>query len=465
VGINVIEVVGRYLMVSVVDISPAVHFRWWRYAATLFVTFILVSLPTHRSINELREAFDAFLSVQLQSYADRTTPIMVLGVALLFTRLRYRAIVLALVLPLWAMLTLGASISSLRAVSDLSDSEKGEVFLLFLGNASILAMASYGALRMWAIVSTTDNTLYLVREGDLAPRYFADLAAYKKERAFKVPLLRFSWRAVRFFGAATVIIPIGMFLIMLPISGLVAFALGCLVLSVGARQLIYGRRALLVAARELRKSDWRPPVLFIRSFKDDGLRVASSSLFNPIRAFARTGVTFEELVSRALSRVGPVVAITGQSDELAPFGAARDLADEAKWRDRISALFDEARIIAVVVGETPGLFWEVRESLARGHAAKLVFLFPPLDVDKLQQRWDALRPCLAAAGMDQQKTVSFSYPSESGTIRSIAHFLDGSGACVCVVADRNGAASFACGLELAIGVVAEASYKIIAARS
>jgi hypothetical protein len=72
------------------------------------------------------------------------------------------------------------------------------------------------------------------------------------------------------------------------------------------------RRVGKLAARELIRRDTRPMVLFLRSFRDDGLRLRTAAL-------GRRSVTealdprrydlFEEMLARHLSTVGPVVAL------------------------------------------------------------------------------------------------------------------------------------------------------------
>lgn len=330
-------------------------------------------------------------------------------------------------------------------------------------DAFVLATISYGSIRMWLLILRTGNTLYLARQGDLNAAYFLRLAQRRRERVMKAPLLRFSWQAVVAFAAASVFLLAGVLSITVP--GPVALALGCVLLSVGAKKLVTGRRALLVDASELRQADWRPPVVIVRSFKDDDLRLRSLMIFNPLRAFARTGTTFEEFISQRLSRIGPVIAISGQADDLFPLGAARYVADEISWRDRVSELFDEARFIVVAVSDTPSLLWEVREALERGHASKLIFIFPPLPLTEAQRRWDALRQSIAADEIRQLQRVAFPCGTRPDGLRALTYQSDRHGNQICVVGDGIGKASLGAALEIAISIAAEGQYKVLSHRT
>lgn len=475
-------------MINLVDISPAAHFRKWRFAVTLYFIVVALQIISARStLNTstktfgeeigstdlealVQRVFSDSLLLQIESLQSTLTPVVGIALLCLFTPLRYRAVLFAFSFIVWLFLNFCSAILRMRFGFIIANELPGSVAAdfrtglnwgivgLMIECALVLFLAN-GAIQMCLLIARTDNTLYLVREGDLTSRHFADRARRRRETTFKIPLLSFSWRAIPFLLSGAALTIIGIALVATG-AGLVGFGLGCFILSIGARHLVNFRRASSIAAEQLRQVDWRPPVVLIRSFGDDGLKVKSFSLFNPIRALARVGIGFEEFVARHLSRVGPVIAITGESNELAPIGAARHVADETSWRDRILTLFDEARVVVVIVGETPSLIWEIGEALANGHGPKLIFLFPPIEIDDLQKRWTALTPILQEGGLDGPRNVKFPYSTSWSYIRSLTHQVDRQGRYICFVGDGDGTSSFDRALEAAIGIAADASYRI-----
>ena len=126
-----------------------------------------------------------------------------------------------------------------------------------------------------------------------------------------------------------------------------------------------GRRG----AHDLLARDQRPPVLFLRSFGDDRLRLRTAALGRPSllgRLSPNRFDSFEEVLTRHLGRYGPVVAINPPGTRLAPLGAARATIPHDQWQAQVHAWMDAARL--VVIGSppsepTPGLLWELEQVL------------------------------------------------------------------------------------------------------
>ena len=126
-----------------------------------------------------------------------------------------------------------------------------------------------------------------------------------------------------------------------------------------------GRRG----AHDLLARDQRPPVLFLRSFGDDRLRLRTAALGRPSllgRLSPNRFDSFEEVLTRHLGRYGPVVAINPPGTRLAPLGAARATIPHDQWQAQVHAWMDAARL--VVIGSppsepTPGLLLGARAGL------------------------------------------------------------------------------------------------------
>jgi hypothetical protein len=144
--------------------------------------------------------------------------------------------------------------------------------------------------------------------------------------------------------------------------------------------VLAGRYAA-VSAAEMRKTQPGAPIIFLRSFADDAVS---------FRVLLRGRVSLEEELARGLSHYGPVIAIGAPGERLAPLGAARDYVSGAEWKARVKDMIVEARAIVMVMGNTPGLQWEIEAIAAAGLLHKLIVIVPPLiHVVDLGDRWQS----------------------------------------------------------------------------
>jgi hypothetical protein len=124
-------------------------------------------------------------------------------------------------------------------------------------------------------------------------------------------------------------------------------------------------RHFIRTAEEVMATVSTPPIVLLRSFVDDTGHESGQ----------RPAQTFEQLVARQIRPYGPFVAI-GRPGELPQLGAARTYASHPGWQDTALALMAASRLIAVIVGATPGLRWELGQIVERGWTDKLLLLFP-----------------------------------------------------------------------------------------
>ena len=112
---------------------------------------------------------------------------------------------------------------------------------------------------------------------------------------------------------------------------------------------------------------------------------------------------FEEFIAEQVERYGPFVAV-GQPGRR-PEGAAREFYGDEHWQRAVITWMDQAQLLVAPPSWTAGLDWELRTAISRGHASKLVFVFPPGAANK-QKRWAAVTAafsdtpwgqCMAAA--------------------------------------------------------------------
>jgi hypothetical protein len=143
-----------------------------------------------------------------------------------------------------------------------------------------------------------------------------------------------------------------------------------------------------------------PFVLLLRSFEDDVMRVPNRRL-SLRRVFLMPyewNFTFEELIKKRLSWIGPLVAFGDQRKKLPPLGAPREYWDIDDWVKNIIPRMQKALIITVIVGPvkdkngmSTGLDLEMKEIEDRDYQYKTIFLMPPLLLKKnINARWEKL---------------------------------------------------------------------------
>jgi hypothetical protein len=177
---------------------------------------------------------------------------------------------------------------------------------------------------------------------------------------------------------------------------------GVLFLVLGGFVVRLARVWARATARRLRARDPRPPILYLRSFEDDDLRIPT--IVSARRPFlelfaARGSDSFEESIAWQLAPFGPVIAVGRPGRSLRSLGAARDHLPDDVWRERVSELMTAARAIVTTIGSTDGLRWEVARLVAGGHLPKTLFVLPPAPVDALRDRWRFTANAVAQFGL------------------------------------------------------------------
>jgi hypothetical protein len=172
----------------------------------------------------------------------------------------------------------------------------------------------------------------------------------------------------------------------------------------------HARREAMVSGTDLNRRDPRKPILYLRSFPDDRIKLWARATDGRIFVERFVRITFEELVTDHLWAHGPVVAIadpTGRN-KAARLGAARDYAGTTEWQGRVIDSIQRASMIVAVAGRTQGLIWEIETIMRLGFGSKLVLLLPSVRMEELRSRWRFLAHSISAvnlpAEIDLQRT-------------------------------------------------------------
>ena len=150
------------------------------------------------------------------------------------------------------------------------------------------------------------------------------------------------------------------------VTGILTFwvmAIGMLVASSALPCIRRAKRLAVLSAKQISARDQRAPVLYLRSFQDEGLWQTFS-------------LGWEEQFARALQDAGPVLAIGRPGEKLPLLGAARWQVENEKWQAEVQSLLPQAGLVVLRVGESAGLWWEIEQALLLVRPERLLFLVP-----------------------------------------------------------------------------------------
>ena len=130
--------------------------------------------------------------------------------------------------------------------------------------------------------------------------------------------------------------------------------------------------------------DPRPPVLLLRSFGDDLLLdvgVTDPKLYGSL--------TQEIKLVGVLNKIGPVIAIGRPGEKFPTLGAARFYVPDDQWRIAVEYFMQQSAVVVFIMGQSPGVLWEVETALRICPIEKLLFFFPyPVKREKISNIGD-----------------------------------------------------------------------------
>jgi len=161
--------------------------------------------------------------------------------------------------------------------------------------------------------------------------------------------------------------------------GLFVIVLSVLLFAIGWLAERGQRRLARLSLESLQRTDTRPPVLFLRAFRDDQVRFARPKLglFGHIMSLARRRTSLDEILLEEGTIYGPVVALGNPQDPQPPYGAARAYLDNKSWQEVVAELAGRSIAIVMCVDNTDSIWWEVRHLADKGFIGKTLFLLHP----------------------------------------------------------------------------------------
>ncbi|MBV8810191.1 MAG: hypothetical protein JO033_16090, partial [Acidobacteriaceae bacterium] len=136
-----------------------------------------------------------------------------------------------------------------------------------------------------------------------------------------------------------------------------------------------GRRMILSSIRETLGHDPRPPVLYLRSFRDDPVTAEPTSILAGTFGIW-TPTTKEEQVVRVLNAVGPVLAVGQPAEVLPKLDATRLQFSDHEWKGEVSTLMKRAIFTVIRAGTSGGLLWEIETAVSQTRPEQLILLIP-----------------------------------------------------------------------------------------
>jgi hypothetical protein len=195
-------------------------------------------------------------------------------------------------------------------------------------------------------------------------------------------------------------------------------ALACM--TVGAVTSYYGRQLAARTAKDALAEDSRPPIVYLRSFKDDNNKTIFLGILEVIQFFNQGydwSETHEESLANVFSKYGPFVAIGKPGEALPTLGAARIYAGAAEWKKLALEWIGSAMLVIVRLGRTEGVWWEATTVLAGVGTKRLLFELP----------WFSRKAAYARLQKAFAETHQDSFPEFKRKFRFV--YFDASGAC------------------------------------
>jgi hypothetical protein len=298
--------------------------------------------------------------------------------------------------------------------------------LLALATVALIAVGFVSMLMQRASSSTTGRKIAFLRPQDAgatAPGFerpmgeiIQALAARRSRRPGPPPRLGLHALAYYAGGAAVIVIGLPLFLAM-RLSGVLP-----IMLLVGTSILLLtrGRRVQLRSADAVLTDDPRPPILFLRSFKDDQIKLMQRVRLAGLEPEQR--IRFEEALGFMVGDFGPFLAVGEPGEGLPQLGAARAYLSDDAWQAQVLSWIAQSQVIAMLCGPTRWVHWEMKNIVAAGQLQRLLLFLPPGRRPASQaerrriERWDnivrsledtAYGPAMRALNIDDVLLILF----------------------------------------------------------
>ena len=199
-------------------------------------------------------------------------------------------------------------------------------------------------------------------------------------------------------GIIVALFVIPLFLHLSTVWHYVAMFVSIVISAIVIQIFLRARKFTVASAEEILTTDPRPPVIYMRSFKDDAAASMPVMSGPPGWAilFPKELVTEEEIVAHILNDFGPMVTIGKPGEQLRELGAARMYVSDQEWQEKVAALMRSAKLVVLRLGQTEGLWWELEQSIGKLRPEQLLVFVPRVREkaarEAIRRRAEALFP-------------------------------------------------------------------------
>ncbi|HKC93843.1 MAG TPA: hypothetical protein VKB81_07455 [Nitrospira sp.] len=206
-----------------------------------------------------------------------------------------------------------------------------------------------------------------------------------------------------------------------------------------------GKKHTVKIGDSVLKDDARPPVLYLRSFKDEEL---DSSVFHRFTNLAspdktwlagtvpNNGVQEQDALGYIFRKIGPYIALGKPGEELPELGSSKLYASNDEWQNTIRAFFEKSRLVVFRAGVTESLKWELAEIVRTVSPRKVLMIMPIKEADYrsfiqwansiMPKRFPKDYPSSRLVKFDSDWTPSYLPPGRT-LMGSLAPFCDQNG--------------------------------------
>lgn len=163
-------------------------------------------------------------------------------------------------------------------------------------------------------------------------------------------------------------------------------------------------------AESVLESDEDPPVIFLRSFQDDNVKVdIASDPVDPeteelsLKEYGK--IDLEVLLTSEAEKIGPFVAIGEPGERIPCPGAFRAYFTDEEWQPAIQKWVNKARVILVFAGMTKMVAWEISKLVNQNLLEKTIIMFPLI---QKKRRWNVISEALEESNWGDAVKESYS---------------------------------------------------------
>jgi hypothetical protein len=182
---------------------------------------------------------------------------------------------------------------------------------------------------------------------------------------------------------------------------------------VAGRCIIQGAKLGITDGRLVLLNETINPILYLRSFTDDESYRSNSILerlatLSPLFSLFSVAMrkTYEEKLTKTLSRLAPVVAIGRPDDYFPPLGASRIYVPDNMWKAVVLELMERCQLVVLRIASSSGLRWELATAFEKLPADKII-LYLERPFDKSPQKVQCMMPVQFDSPLPRKRFVSF----------------------------------------------------------